>query len=157
MCLFGTCWSKNSQEFVVWALFKSLHDETEQQFLSIFAALPCIGPLPCSPRQQFRTDCWASAGKLTGKSYTFPFRHRNQTEKLGWIFFFVTCLFLCLQSKCSLYSVILCPPLFPPRLVWYFLYKPQLLALKTWPFQLYWTETWQTNCQLAFRFLSFYE
>lgn len=29
------------------ALFKSLHDETKQQFLSIFATLPCIGPLPC--------------------------------------------------------------------------------------------------------------
>lgn len=59
MCLFGTCWNKNSQEFVAWALFKALHNETEQQFLSIFAALPCIGLLPCSPRQQFCTACWA--------------------------------------------------------------------------------------------------
>lgn len=61
MCLFGTCWNKNSQEFVVWGLFKSLYDETKQRFLSTFAALPWIGLLPCSPCQQFCTACWASA------------------------------------------------------------------------------------------------
>ena len=105
MCLFGTCWNKNSQEFVVWALFKSLHDETKQQFLSIFAALPCIGPLPCSPRQQFCAACWASASAQTLLVHLvffcfspFLLRHRTQTEKLQLIYFFCN-LFISLSTK----------------------------------------------------------
>lgn len=80
---------KNSQDFVVWSLFKSLHDETEQQFLSSSAALPCISPLPCSPCQQFCTACraFARAQHLLINVALFLFglfllRDRNQTIKL---------------------------------------------------------------------------
>lgn len=46
------------------------------------------------------------SSEITDKSYIFLLRHRNQIEKLKLIFFFVICLFLHLQSRGSLCSVI---------------------------------------------------